>query len=162
MIKESDQHKGPGNADSPPANQTEQRNPFVNDKFARISRTAMELLGIPDRMLYRSKSMAKPTTIFNANLYDAKADKIWYGDLEIERDAEALLKLSDVSGPIYVLWERDGRFPKQAPTMAYIKDRAIVTVQNGAITYTSEFQERVDFLKTREKTGLTAEKKGRK
>lgn len=159
-MKKPDIHNGPENGDSRPANQAEQRNPFITDKFARISRTATELLGIPDRMLYRSKGMAKPTTIFNANLYDAKADKIWYGDLEVERDTEVLLKLFDSIGPLYILYEMDGRFLEKPPTMAYIKDRAAVTVQNGAITYSPEFQKRVDFHKTREKTGL-AKKRSR-
>ena len=111
--------------------QREKRNPFVTDKFARISRAAVNLLGYPGRMLYRSKSMKRPTTIFNANVYNSKAEKIWYGDLEIERDREALIELSNNVGPVYILWEMDGRFLKQMPTVTYIKSRAIVTVEAG-------------------------------
>ncbi|NTU99564.1 MAG: hypothetical protein HGA55_00355, partial [Methanoregulaceae archaeon] len=42
------------------------------------------VMGITGRMLYKSKSMKKPTTIFNANIFNAEAKKIWFGDLEIE------------------------------------------------------------------------------
>ena len=131
--------------------QEEKRNPFINDKLARISRDAVALLGTPDRMLYLSKSMRKPTTIFNANVYNAGAEKIWYGDLEIERDREALIELSNREEAIYILWEMDGRFLKKAPTITYIKDRAIVTIENGAITYSPAFQRYVDFTKRRQK-----------
>ncbi len=129
--------------------QGEKRNPFVTDKFARISRAAVNLLGYPDRMLYRSKSMKRPTTIFNANVYNSKAEKIWYGDLEIEKDREALIELSNNVGPVYILWEIDGRFLKQKPTVAYIKSRAIVTVEAGIIAYNEEFDARVKTLTER-------------
>ena len=129
--------------------QEEKRNPFVNDKFARISRVAMDLLGYPDRMLYRHKDMGKPTTIFNANVYNFKAEKIWYGDLEVELDREALIELSNKEGPLYILWEMDGKFLEQRPTLAYIKSRAIVTVENGNIAYNEEFDNRVKALTER-------------
>lgn len=129
--------------------QEEKRNPFINDKFARISRVAMDLLGYPDRMLYWHKDMGKPTTIFNANVYNFKADKIWYGDLEIERDREALIELSTREGPIYILWEMDGKFLKQRPTLGYIKSLSIVTVENGSIAYNEEFNARVKALTER-------------
>ncbi len=122
------------------------RNPFITDRFTRISKHATELLGYPDRMLYRSKSMARPTTIFNANVYNAKAEKIWYGDLEIERDREVLIELSNRVGAIYILWEMDGRFLEKKPTEAYVKSRAIVMVENGNVTYNEEFNTRVKTL----------------
>lgn len=51
--------------------------------------------------------MKKPTTIFNANIFDSKAEKIWFGDIEIERNKEALLKLSKRLCPIYTGREID-------------------------------------------------------
>lgn len=54
--------------------------------------------------------MKKPTTIFNANIFNSKAKKIkkiWFEDVEIERDKEALLKLSKRLGPIYIGREID-------------------------------------------------------
>lgn len=126
------------------------RNPFINDKFSKISTVAINLLGYPDRMLYRSKSMKKPTTIFNANVYNSRAEKIWYGDLEIERDREALIELSHKVGPLYILWEMDGRFLDQMPTVGYVKSRAIVTVESGNIRYSEEFDTRMKILMQRE------------
>jgi hypothetical protein len=123
------------------------KNPFLNDKFAKISQNAVELLGLQERMLYLSKSMKKPTTIFNANIYNSKADKIWYGDLEIEKDREALIELSNREGTLYILWEMDGRFLQEPPTIACIRYKAIVTIENRiVITYSHEFQKYVDFV----------------
>jgi hypothetical protein len=145
MTMKSNKHdKGCGQ--QPAENQRVSENPFINDKFARISRTAIDLIGYPDRMLYRSKSMGKPTTIFNANVYNSGAEKIWYGDLEIERDREALIELSSRIGSVYILWEMDGRFLQEMPTIGYIKSHAIVTIECGSIKYNEQFEERVKVL----------------
>lgn len=117
----------------------------------KISEDAVKLLGYQGRMLYRSKSMKKPTTIFNANIYNSKAEKIWYGDLEIERDRKALIELSKSEGAIYVLWESDGWRLTQKPTSGYVKDRAVVAIKNRSITYSKEFEERVKVLSQRSK-----------
>ena len=119
--------------------------------IVNISADAVKLLGYQGRMLYRSKSMKKPTTIFNANIYNSKAEKIWYGDLEIERDRKALIELSKMEGAIYVLWESDGWRLMQKPTSGYVKDRAVVTIKNRSITYSKEFEERVKVLSQRSK-----------
>lgn len=119
--------------------------------IVNISAYAVKLLGYQGRMLYRSKSMKKPTTIFNANIYNSKAEKIWYGDLEIERDRKALVELSKREGAIYILWESDGWRLMQKPTIRYVKDRAIVVIKNRTITYNKEFEERVKILSKRSK-----------
>jgi|GEM_PF-1269426 len=127
--------------------QEERRNPFLTDKFAKISQNAVELLGLQERMLYLSKSMKKPTTIFNANIYNSKAEKIWYGDLEIEKDRGALIELSKREETLYILWEMDGRFLLEPPTIADIRYKAIVTVESKIIiTYSYDFQKYVDFV----------------
>lgn len=118
-------------------------------KFVNILPTADKLLGMCGRMLYRSKSMKQPTTIFNANIFNAKAKKIWFGDIEIERDRKALLKLSKRIGPLYILWEMDGRFLDFIPSIGYVKSRAAVTVEDGVITYSEEFAEYVKVLRER-------------
>ena len=125
--------------------------PWIDGKMIRISRRAEKLLGWAGRMIYRSKSMKKPTTIFNANIFNSRAKKIWFGDLEIERDKEALLELSRQSGPIYILYEMDGRFLEKIPTSWYVKSMALVTVEGGNISYSSEFAERVEILSKRAK-----------
>lgn len=142
----------------------EQINPFITDKFARISRAAMDLLGYPDRMLYPSKSMGKQTTIFNANVYNSRAEKIWYGDLEIERDREALLELSNRLGPLYILYEMDGRFLRRPPTPARIQSVAPVAIRAGEIIYSREYQKGVEALTERQqrKTQEKAQKERRK
>jgi hypothetical protein len=123
--------------------------PWFDEKITKISRTAIELIGFPGRMLYRSKSMRQPTTIFNANIFNSRARKIWFGDLEIERDKEALLKLSQKIGPVYILYEMDGRFLEHIPNIHYIKAQAVVTVENGAVSYRKDFAEAVEIVKER-------------
>ena len=118
----------------------------LDHEFTCISPVAVEVLGMTGRMLYRSKSMKKPTTIFNANIFNAKAKKIWHGDLEIERDREALLRLSNRLGGIYILYEFDGRFLREIPTIGYVKSVAAVAIQDGEICYSEDFDRRVKFL----------------
>ena len=128
------------------------KNPFIEyEEFTDISSVAQEYLGMPGRMLYHSKSRGKPTTIFNANIFDRRAKKIWFGDLEIERDRAALLKISKELGPLYVLYEMNGRFLEFKPTKRYLELKAIVTVTGGNITYSKDFAERVEILIQRAK-----------
>ena len=119
---------------------------WTDAKFIRPSRMACKLLGMCGRMLYHSKSMKQPTTIFNANIFNVRAKKIWFGDIEIERDREGLLKISRRLGPLYVLEEMDGRFLEFLPTIGYIKSRAAVVIENGTISYSKDFSEYVEML----------------
>ena len=126
--------------------------PYWKDgEFVDLSVIAEEHLGLSGRMLYRSKSQAKPTTIFNANIFDRNAKKIWFGDLEIERDREAFLSISEKLGPLYILWEMHGRFLSFVPTKRYIEAKAIVTVASGRISYNKESAERIEVLTKRTK-----------
>ena len=128
------------------------KNPFLSsEKFMEPSPVAQKYLGIAGRMLYHSKSRAKPTTIFNANVFDWRAKKIWYGDIEIERDQAALLEISKELGPIYILYEMDEQFLEFRPSKRYVEAKAIVTVTDGNITYSKEFAERVEILTHRSK-----------
>lgn len=128
------------------------KNPFLEyEEFTDISPVARKHLGFPGRMLYHSKSMAKPTTIFNANIFDRRAKKIWFGDIEIERDRKALLNTSEELGPLYITWEMDGRFLKFIPSKKHIEAKAIVTVADRGLTYSEEFAEMVEILTKRSK-----------
>jgi len=126
-----------------------QESTWKDAEFVNVLRTADKLLGMCGRMLYHSKSMKQPTTIFNANVFNARAKKIWFGDMEIERDKEALLKLSRRLGPLYILYEMDGRFLEFIPTIGYIKSRAAVTVENGTISYSRDFSKYVEAITLR-------------
>ncbi|MDA8085734.1 MAG: hypothetical protein M0Z75_03455 [Nitrospiraceae bacterium] len=128
------------------------KEPYWRDgEFIDLSVIAENCLGPSGRMLYRSKSQAKPTTIFNVNIFDRNAKKIWFGDLEIERDREALISISEKLGPLYILWEMHGRFLSFVPTRRYIEAKAIVTVASGRISYNKEFAERIEVLTKRAK-----------
>ena len=125
--------------------------PWVDNKITRISMEAERLLGWPGRRLYPSKGMKKPTTIFNANIFNSKANKIWFGDIEIERDKETLLRLSKKSGPIYILYEMDERFLEEILSVAYVKTRAAVRIDKGNISYGENFARYIENLSKRMK-----------
>lgn len=131
------------------ANARVQRSFWVDEEITEISRPAVSLLGIPGRTLYPKRSMRQPSTIFNANIFDGQGKKIWHGDLEIERDREALTRLSLRVGTIYILYESDGRFFTQKPSLDFIRARTALMVEKGRIMCTRDFAERVRLLKQR-------------
>jgi hypothetical protein len=47
----------------------------MDQQCTKLSVAAYEILGLPGRMLCRSKSMRTPTTICNANIFNAHAEK---------------------------------------------------------------------------------------
>ena len=107
-------------------------------------------------MTFRSKSLGGPTSIFNANIFNAKAEKIWFGDLELGRDHDriALIELSKAEGPIYILYEFDGRFLREYPTPDYVRAVAAVTVTDGTFQFSEGQKERMKVLELRKKRQL--------
>lgn len=74
-----------------------------------------EALGFPGRMLSGSKSAyanAHPThrVFFNGNVYDLRGNKLWYGDVDLTRDAAALARVARAAGGIFVTREMPYRF----------------------------------------------------
>ena len=126
---------------------------WVDEQITEISYLAERLLGKAGRILYITKSMRAPTAILNANVFNAEAKRIWFGDIEIERDEKALIKLSGSIGPLYILYEAEGRFLEQQPSLSLIKDMALVAVEEGAILYSRDFAERAGILKKRLRYG---------
>jgi hypothetical protein len=67
-------------------------------------------------MISASKSdyrMSHPNhvVVFNANIFTRKGEKIWYGDLDLTVDGDALKAMAVERGAdLYVFRERDGRF----------------------------------------------------
>jgi len=134
---------------------------YIDQKITKVSGIALQYLGMNGRMLYRSKSLGQPTTIFNANIFDQRAKKIWFGDLEIDRDRKALTMISTELGNIYILREGDGRFLREIPSIAQVKSCALVIVQDGVIHYGADFKTYIEFVKRQiaEKNKTTQENK---
>lgn len=71
------------------------------------------------RMLGASKSTYRtdhPThvVVFNANLCTKEHGKLWYGDLDLDRDETALKEFQAKLGvPLFVLHEGDARFENE-------------------------------------------------
>ena len=126
---------------------------WTDRKFTRLSRMAEKLIGGPGRLTCFSKSLRTPATICNANIFNSKAMKIWFGDLDMEKDRDALLKLSKRLGLLYILYETDGRFLEYMPTIGYVKSRAKAIVENGKVSYSRDFSEYVEVMNERSKRG---------
>jgi hypothetical protein len=76
---------------------------------------AQDILGYPGAMLSGSKTApANQTVVWNANVVmekDEKFTKVWFGDLNLTRRKDDLLKLAQtLDAAVYVLYEMDARF----------------------------------------------------
>lgn len=84
-----------------------------------LYKKAVEILGMPGRMVSASKSgysTAHPDNIvvFNSNVC-TESGKIWYGDIDVTLDEAKLKELAEAIGErIYVIYEMDGRFENEA------------------------------------------------
>lgn len=67
---------------------------------------------------------------FNANIITEEDGKIWYGDLDVSRDFDALKSIADEIGKdLYVLREHDGRFDNENKDFKFYKDKSIATIK---------------------------------
>lgn len=81
---------------------------------------------IMGRMISYSKSGYReknPNSVcyFNANIFTLNNGKVWYGDLDLTKDAEALKKVaSETNQTLFVLREMDGRFENEELSLKQI------------------------------------------
>jgi len=130
----------------------ESRYLISSDDLVRI-KAAEKFLGIPGRMLYPSKSMRKPTTIFNAYVFTDKVQSIWTGDVEIERDREKLIGLSNEIGTLYIMLEGEIRL-RMPETVERLKTSALVIIDKEHITFSDTFQAYIEFWQERLNTSV--------
>jgi len=116
-------------------------------------KTAEKFLGISGRMLYPSKSMRKPTTIFNAYVFTDKVQNIWTGDIEIERDREKLIGLSKEIGTLYIMLEGEIRL-RMPENAERLKTNALVIIDKELVTFSDTFQAYVEFWQERLNTSI--------
>lgn len=82
-------------------------------------------LGICGRLLSGSKAGYKGNAVFNANLC-TKEKKIWFGDIDLDKDRSKLQSIANEIGTIYVLREMDGRFENEASPLL---NKAVLVVE---------------------------------
>ncbi len=99
---------------------------------------AVEVMGHMGRMISGSKSgydrdHPGNVVVFNANLCTRSSGKVWFGDLDVTRDKEKLIRLSlELGEPVYVLREHDARFDTEAHPQ-FDRARAIATASDVQI-----------------------------
>lgn len=123
-----------------------QRSFWTEEEIVGMSSTAEIFLSAKGRRFSYSRSMKKPT-IFRANIFDSEGKKIWFGDIEIEKEGKALLSISEKLGPLYILDETDARFLSKSPSARFIRHIAMVVVEGGNILYSRDFAERLGIIK---------------
>lgn len=67
--------------------------------------------------------------IFNSNIVSETEGKVWWGDVDLVSDAEALQKVADEYGaPIYIVREMDCRFENETRPFSEIQKVAVVCI----------------------------------
>jgi hypothetical protein len=102
------------------------------------------------RMLAYSKSTylknnPNDLVLFNANVFTDHG-KFWYGDLNLDKDKDALQKVANATGQtIYVLKEYDGRFFKDGDSVSDILEFAKVVIKpkKSLINYLSSIATKI-------------------
>ena len=94
----------------------EMREPTKQERWTAIVETA---LGRQGRMLSGSKSSylsshPKSIVYFNGNIYDEDGAKLWFGDVDLTKDAMTLAQIAHLlDEPIYVTAESPFRWEEQ-------------------------------------------------
>jgi len=106
-----------------------------------------------NRMISASKSIYRQAhpehrILFNANIFIKKLGKIWYGDLDITKEAFFLQEVANESGKeLIVVPEMFGRFGAEDRPFKKIMDNAYAIFTPHKKEYLSRVCEGVDFTK---------------
>lgn len=84
----------------------------------------------PSKSEYRERN-PNSVVYYNANILTINDGKVWYGDLDLTKDGDALKRISDLLGEtLYILKESDYRFENEdAPILESIKKAVWDTTQ---------------------------------
>ena len=122
---------------------------WPEDEITQISYQAEEIIGKAGRRLFVGKGMNKPQAIFNADIFNEKGERIWFGDIDIYRDRWALLRLSAKAGGLFIFNRIGNMFTSHMPSPERIRSLASIIVKEGKISFSKEFAEKVEVLSKR-------------
>ncbi len=78
---------------------------------ATLKRMGMWGIMLSGSKLAYSQQHPDHEVYYNANLFVEGYGKLWFGDVDLTRDADKLQALADEIGAcVYILYEHDGRF----------------------------------------------------
>ena len=122
---------------------------LTENEIDGLSSTAELLLRTKGRRLRNNRNAKNSSTILRAGLFDSEAKKIWVGDIDIdiEKDGKVLLSLSDKFGPLYILDDTNGGFPRRKMSPQLLRHIAQVVVEGGNILYSRDFAKRLGLIK---------------
>ena len=96
------------------------------------------ILGPQGKLLYWSKSKyieinPNNRVFFNGNLYGPTGEKLWYGDIDLTKDAESLQRLADELGEIFVT--RESPFRWGTTTVEELREEAEVPEYPSVVVF---------------------------
>lgn len=70
--------------------------------------------------------------VFNANVLTFEDGKVWYGDLDLNKDVEQLKRIAKALGKdLYVLREMDARFGSENEPIQHLLDKSVWSTKHG-------------------------------
>ncbi len=106
---------------------------WTDQEMNAMPSTVESFLGHKGKRLPDREGIKKPV-VLRVNIFDYDGKKIWFGDIDIGKDSEALLSLSAELGPLYLLQKAKARFLTR-PSARFIRNIAEVVVEAGHILY---------------------------
>jgi hypothetical protein len=116
---------------------------WPDEEIRDMAKIAKECLGAIGRRLGGMKA----TTIFNACIFNSRGEKVWFGDIDIDRDNATLLELSARLGPLYIFDSPAGRFMKRVVLPGGQRSKAAVLIEEGRILCSRAFAERAGIVR---------------
>lgn len=86
------------------------------------------LIGFSKTLYVRENPNHK--AVFNSNVYTLQDGKIWYGDLDLNKDEETLKNIANqLQRDLFILREMDGRFSNEEKTTEEIKNKSVYVIE---------------------------------
>ncbi len=121
---------------------------WTDNEMAGMPSTAESFLGLKGKRFPDRGDTGKPAVI-RVNVFDYDGKEIWFGDIDIGEECDALLSLSAELGPLYLLQAAKARFLTR-PSARFIRFIAEVVVEAGHILYSRDLALKLGIIRNPE------------
>lgn len=119
---------------------------LTEEESEGLSSTAEFMLGAKGRRFRNNRRVKKSSARFGASIFDEEAKQIWFGDIDIEKDAKVLTGLSEKYGPLYILSETNGECPIREMSSPLLRRISTIVIEGGYILYSREFAKSIGII----------------
>jgi hypothetical protein len=123
---------------------------FINKKEIRITpeiiikkleENRLHMARLVGSKSYYCTSNPQNVVFFNANLIDEKLGKVWFGDLDLTKDAPILIKIAkELKTTFYVLREMDCRFNNENKSIKGLRKVSKWNTNKNIPVYDKDFK----------------------